>query len=98
METVPSTVKTVTKEVKLTKEASELANSLVGLVRSGQKALADGFQAGGDIPTIISENLMGLMSGLEGMDKLGAEAKEEKAAFIAAWTLAGLEIADLFMD
>lgn len=87
----------ITKEVKVTKEASELADSLVGLVKSGKEALKDGFQAGTDIPVILTENLMALMSGLEGMDKLGTEAKENKIAFINAWIVSGLEIAELFI-
>lgn len=91
-------VELVKKEVVVTKEASELSDSLVGLVKSGKTALDDGFQAGTDIPVILTENLTGLMNGLGGMEKLGAEAKENKAEFIRAWMLGGLEIADLFFD
>lgn len=92
-----STVTVVDKTVTVTKEADELAASLVSLVTSGKKALDDGFQAGADIPVILTENLSSLMNGLNGIDKLGAEASEKKAEFIRAWMLGGLEIAEIFM-
>ena len=89
-------VEVVEKTVSVTKEASELSDSVVNLVISTKKALDDGFQAGTDIPLIITENLNSMMSGLQGMDKLGAEASQKKAEFIRAWMLGGLEIAELF--
>ena len=88
----------VKKEVEVTKEANEIAEALVSLVASSKDAVADGFQAGQDIPTIIAANLTNLMTGFDGMDKLTTEAKEKKIAFIRAWNLAGLEIADMFLD
>lgn len=91
-----STVVLKDKTVKVTKEADELAESLVGLVKSGKQALADGFQAGQDVPKVLSDNLMQMMTGLEGMDKLDDEAEQQLAAFIRAWSLAGVEIAELF--
>ena len=90
------TVQIIKKEIEVTKEANELAESLIGLVKSGKKSLADGFQAGQDLPVILQENLLQLMVGLEGMDLLGEEYEKARTAFLRAWLNAGLEIASLF--
>ena len=84
-------------EVEVTKEAHELAQALVGLVKSTKVALADGFQAGMDLPVIVTSNMMPLMSGVEGAEKLGLESKEDMEAFMNAWMLAGSEIAGEFL-
>ena len=88
----------VTKNVQVTKEASEMADALVELVKSVKKHSADGFQAGQDLPAIVMENLNQLMKGVEGVDKLGAEAKGDLTAFINAWVLSGTEVASLFLE
>jgi len=88
---------TVTKQVEVSKEASELSDSVVTLVASIKKHGEDGFQAGEDIPAIVLENLQSLMKGIEGVNKLGDEAKQNLAAFINAWTLGGTEIASMFL-
>ena len=87
---------TVKKEVIVSKEANELAESLVGLVKSSKEHVKDGFQAGKDIPAILLENMQSVLKGIEGVDKMGDEAKENMSAFINAWVLAGTEIAGIF--
>ena len=89
---------TIKKEVEVSKEADELAESIFKLVESSQKHTKDGFQAGQDLPAIIMENLQSLMKGIDGMDKMSAESKENIVAFINAWTLAGTKIAGLFIN
>ena len=89
---------TIKKEVEVSKEADELAESIFKLVESSQKHTEDGFQAGQDLPAIIMENLQSLMTGIDGMDKMSAESKENIVAFINAWTLAGTKIAGLFIS
>ena len=88
----------IKKEVEVSKEADELAESIFKLVESSQKHTEDGFQAGKDLPAIIMENLQSLMTGIDGMDKMSAESKENIVAFINAWTLAGTKIAGLFIS
>ena len=88
----------ITKQVDVSKEADELAESIFKLVESSQKHTEDGFQAGQDLPAIIMENLQSLMTGIDGMDKMSAESKENIVAFINAWTLAGTKIAGLFIN
>lgn len=87
----------IKKEVEVSKEADELAESVYKLVKSSKKHTEDGFQAGTDLPAIVMENLQSLMKGIDGMDKMNAEAKENMVAFINAWTLAGTKIAGLFI-
>lgn len=88
---------TVKKEVVVSKEASELADAVVTLVKSIKTHGKDGFQAGTDIPAVLMENLQGLSVGVAGVDLLDDEAKENLAAFINAWALAGTELAGLFL-
>ena len=88
---------TVTKQVEVSKEASELADSLVKLVKSCREHVKDGFQAGADVPAVLMENLQSLMKGIDGVDQLDDEAKENLTAFINAWSLAGSEMAGVFL-
>lgn len=85
------------KTVKVTKEADEMAESIVSLVESSKKHVADGFQAGTDLPVILMENMQSMLVGIDGMEKMGAESKEQLIPFITAWNLAGLKIAELFL-
>jgi len=88
----------IKKEVSVSKETSELADSLVSLVKSIREHVKDGFQAGQDVPAILMENLQSLMKGVEGVDQLDDEAKENLSAFVNAWSLAGSEMAGMFLS
>lgn len=87
----------VSKTVNVSKEADELAESLVGIVVTAKAKLADGFQAGEDLGAIFTDNLGKVMTGVSGVDQLGAESKESMEAFLNAWMLAGSKMAALFL-
>lgn len=88
----------VQKNVEVSKECSELADCLVKLVEDGKAALADGFQLSEDVPAVLLANLPKLMAALEGLDKLDDEFKENPKAFLAAWAVAGANIAGGFLQ
>ena len=82
----------VQKTIEVSKEASELADALAGIVKAVRLAVKDGFQPGTDIPAIVVQALALLPTAIAGVDQLGPELAEDKAAFFQAWTLAGLDI------
>lgn len=84
----------VDKTVQVSKEASELSDSVVKVVLEVKKALADGFQPLPDAVAIGQAVYMDLVPGLQGVEKMSDEVKESKTAFLRTWMLSGLELAD----
>jgi len=64
-------------EKEYPKEYYELLDGLKEVVKNSKQALKDGFQAGQDIPVIVTGSLAKLMTGLSGMEKLGDEWSED---------------------
>jgi hypothetical protein len=85
------------KKVKVSKEADELTLALVGIVETGKRKLSDGFQVGEDLSAIFAENLTKLMTGLDGVQNIGEEFKEDVEAFTNAWVLAGTRVMGLLL-
>lgn len=81
--------------VKVGKEAHELAKALVKLVAEFKKANADGFQAIPDITAIVMASYADILKGVQGIEKLGAEFKADKDAFIMAFMVAAAELIDV---
>lgn len=84
-------------QVEVSEHAHQLGEAVKGLVGSVQSALADGFQAGQDLPKIASENFAGLVGAVQAAGQLGFEAGEDMNAFMKAWALVGADIAALFV-
>jgi hypothetical protein len=82
----------VIKQVEVMKEADELVQALVSIVKAVKTALKDGFQPGADLPAIIVSAVASLPSALEGVQKLPEEAKADPVAFTQAFVLGGGEI------
>jgi len=72
-------VQTKTVEVVVTKEAYELGQGLAKFVDTVKQAMADGFQAGQDVPPIISSAIADLVPALDGANKVGAESADKQA-------------------
>ncbi len=85
-------------EVEVSKEAYELMEGLHGMVKSIQEALADGWQAGQDIPKIVMDSISILMPAVDGADKIPAEAKEELEAFVSGVMLKSKDIGFMFYE
>ena len=83
-------------ELEVTKEAHELAMGVLELIKAVKKSLDDGFQPGQDIPVIAMEAFQKMLPAVEGVSKLGEEAKELKP-FLAVWANLGLELSDVFL-
>lgn len=82
----------VTLSVEVPKEAHELAQALVNVVKASKSALKDGFQAGQDLPAILVAAVAQLPVALDGVQKLPEEAKVDPVAFSQAFVLAAAEI------
>ena len=65
--------------VDVPKETQELVDALVNIVENAKVALADGWQPGQDIPVILMGSIGAIREGIEGMDKMPAEAKADIA-------------------
>lgn len=83
-------------EVEVAKEAYELGEGLSAMVLAVKDALKDGFQAGQDLPVVISAAVTKLVPAVEGLDKLDDEMKEDAKAFLDAFYLSlGKGVAEL---
>jgi len=71
-------------ELEVSKEAYELAQGIDKFVGALQLALADGWQLGTDMPALLSAAFTDLVPAIQGVDQLGDELKEDKAAFVNA--------------
>lgn len=76
-------METVIRQVTCSKETVELGEGLDKFIEAVQTAVADGWQFGQDIPTIIAAAIGHLLPALEGVEKIGAET-EDIQAFVNA--------------
>ena len=74
-------------------QTHELLEGIGNLVYGVRTVTSDGFQAGSDIPAIITTAL-GQMAAINGVDQIGAEFKEDKVAFAKAVLAGGAKLAD----
>lgn len=88
----------VDKTVKVSKEADELADGIARCIVSIRKALADGWQPGSDLPVVLSSVMADLVPAVQGVEKLGAEKKENVQAFVTAFALSGAKVAGAFLQ
>lgn len=84
--------------VKVSKEAHELADGMANCVLAIKKALADGWQPGQDLPVVLSAVMTDLVPAVQGVDKLAGEQKENITAFVTAFTLGGVKVAGAFLQ
>ena len=70
-------------ETEVSKEVYELASGLGKFAVDVKKAIADGFQLGQDASIIIGSLMTNVVPGLDGIDKIPAEAKDDPAATAA---------------
>lgn len=81
-------------EVTVSKEAYELGIALGKIAVAVKKALADGIQVS-DAPSLLAVMMTPeVITGLGGLEKLGEEFKDSKAAFVAAFAVAGVKVAE----
>lgn len=82
----------IKKEIEVPKEISELADGMANIVVDSYDAFKDGFQAGQDLPVILTSAVANLPVMVGGIDQLGDEWKNAKSSFILAWLLAGEKV------
>lgn len=76
-------------EVSLPKEAYELGLALAKIIIEGRKLLKDGLDAADLGPAMAILMSTEVAEGLKGLEKIGAEAKEDTAAVVMALIVAG---------
>lgn len=87
-------METVEVPVKVAKESYELGLALGKIVIGVKSSLKDGFQSS-DLPVILAALMSkDVVDGLMGVEKIGAEIKDDKAAFINAVVVAAAKIVD----
>lgn len=69
-------METINVELPVAKETYELCQGLDAVVGAVQTALADGWQAGADLPVVITATIANLIPAMQGMEQIPAEAKQ----------------------
>lgn len=85
------------KEVEVSKEAEELAQALLNIVRATKSALDDGWQPILDVPAIMIAAVKVLPSALNGIDQIDDEFRENPSALLNAFLLVGSQLAGEFL-
>lgn len=87
-------METIETVIKTPKEATELGLALAKMVVEVKKMASDGVSAA-DIPALIALGSSAeVVAGVQGMEKIGDELKENKAAFVAAFVVAGIKLSE----
>lgn len=68
---------TLKLEVEVSKEVNEIGEAIKTIVESYKLAVADGFQAGTDIPAVLMASYQKLIAAIEGMDQADDEFKAD---------------------
>jgi len=71
----------VTVTTQVAKESYELGEGVTKFVTAMKKALDDGWQAGEDLPPIMSSALSDLVPAFQGVEKIKDEPKTDPEAF-----------------
>jgi hypothetical protein len=77
----------VQRTVEVSKELSEVGDAVAGIVSDVQRALADGWQPGTDVPAIVVSAVTRLGVGLQGIGDIPTEVREDLKASILAVVL-----------
>lgn len=84
----------VKAEVAVSKEAYELGVALCKLVIDVKKATADGVSAA-DLPALMASLMsVEIVEGIKGIEKLPEELKDNKGAFVSAFVVAAVKLAE----
>lgn len=83
-------------ELEVAKEAHELAQGLVEMVKAVKEAMKDGFQVGQDVPVIVSAAVQKLPAAIDGLDKLPEELKDA-GSFAKAMVVAAADLVEVFV-
>lgn len=85
------------KVVSVSVTGETIAQNLLTLATSIDKALADGFQPMQDVPAIIMENLHAMIASVAVLKQAPADVKEDALEFAKPLNLVGYDIAKVFM-
>lgn len=83
-------------ELEVAKEAHELVQGVIELIKAVKEAMKDGFQVGQDLPVIVAAAVQKLPPAIEGVDKLGEELKEP-GAFAKAMVIGASDLVEVFV-
>jgi len=83
--------------IKVQKETYEMGQGIYKIIQAAKQASADGWQPGQDVPAILMTVVAELVPMVGDMDKIPAEYKEDKAAFLKSMAVPMSDMAALFM-
>ena len=83
-------------ELEVAKEAHELVQGVVELVKAVKEAMKDGFQVGQDLPVIVAAAVQKLPPAIDGLDKLGDELKDP-GSFAKAMVVGAADLVEVFV-
>lgn len=86
----------ITKSVELSKEAQELSEAIVGLVRSVKEKAKDGLSPA-EVASALTENVGALMAGLGGLDQLDDEVAADRGATVRVAALMAADLVDVLV-
>lgn len=88
----------VEKVVKLPKASADLASALSKIALAAKKSQEDGWQAGQDLPAILSASVVALMPVIAEVLSLPEEAKLSPIGMAEAFAVEGLELAKVLVE
>ena len=71
-------------EVEVGKETHELSTGVVAFLKDIKGAIANGYQADQDFPTILISAVNNLIPAVEGMGQIDDEMRDDKKAFMVS--------------
>ncbi len=87
----------VTVSVEVSKSADAIGRGLVDIVRAAKAALADGWQPGQDVPSVLMTSAKDMLSIVSALGQVPADVAEDKVAFLQGMELHAAEVAKLFL-
>ena len=87
----------VSKTVEVSKSADDLGGGLYNILAAAQKALADGWQPGSDVPAIVVAAAGEIMSMVSAAPGVLTDLAEDKMAFVRGITLRCEDMVGLFV-
>jgi len=90
-------VEYVKVETEVPKEAYELSRALYNITAKAKEVTDNGWQTSEDLPQLLLTAATELVTALQGVEKMGDEAKASPALFAKAFALSGADVASLWV-
>jgi len=82
------------KTIQVPKEADEIFEALVEIVKATKTALADGFQPGQDVPAVVAAAWTKLPAAMQGIEQVPGEVVAHRGALVKSAGCAAGDLVD----